>query len=83
MKLSILVGESTSWPSFFCTSKDYTQLLIMRACMWNGNCTTGMNNAMASKRGGMERKRHRFLTATVHVLANCPTIIKISVNTHV
>ena len=82
MKLSILVGESTSWPSFFCTSKDHTQLLIMRACIRNGNGTAGMNSAMASEWGGMEWKRHRFLTATVHVLANRP-IIKISVHTHV
>ena len=49
MKLSILVGESTSWPSFFCTSKDHAQLLIMHACIRNGNGMAGMNGGMASE----------------------------------
>ena len=54
MKLSILVGESTSWPSFFCTSKDHTQLLIMHACIWNGNGTAGMNGTTASEQDRAE-----------------------------
>ena len=40
IKLSILVGESTSWHFFFCTLKDHAQLLIMHALhterKWNG-----------------------------------------------
>ena len=30
------ISESTSWPSFFCSSKDHAQLLIMHACIPNG-----------------------------------------------
>ena len=70
MKLhqSILVGESTCWPSFFfCTSKDHAQLLIMHACIQNGNGTAGMNGATASECDGTERKRHRFFLLQLYM----------------
>ena len=68
VKLSILVGESTNWPSFFCMSKDHAQLLIMHACIQNGNETAGVNGATASERDGTERNGSItiFLTPTVH-----------------
>ena len=54
MKLSILVGELTSWPSFFCMSKDHAQLLIMHAYIRNGKGTASMIDTVASERGGTE-----------------------------
>ena len=65
IKLSILVGEWTSWLPFLHIIKLRPLLPIVRVCIWSGKGMASMNGAMPSGRGGMERKCHLFLAATV------------------